>query len=426
VTTSDRTWRATPAQRGASASAGGPGDALNAVRLRPVTPFDARKLDRLMDDAGVDLVLASSPHNVQYLLGGYRFFLFAHGTAMGVSRYLPLVGYVKGRPDAAFYIGNPLEAGQQELEPLWVAQVQNGAWTTAESAELAAKMIRALNVDRGRIAVERSFLPEDAHAALVGELPAAQIGDAFEILEELRAIKRPGEIDSLRTAAEGIVGSMLAVFAQARPGITKLELVGRLRVEEARRGLDFEYCLPSTGRSFNRAPSGEVRWEEGELCCLDSGGSLHGYAGDLARMASMGPLPPAAAELLDEVDAVQQAARTSVVAGRRGGDVLEAAFARMRECPHADALDFVAHGVGLITHEVPRLTSTGVVRYPGRHEDRPLEAGMVLSIETDLRSPAHGFVKLEDTLVVTETGCEPLGDGGRAWNLAGSAEGLHP
>src|SRR5439155_24300484 len=108
------------------------------------TPFDHRKLDRLMDDAGVDLVLASSAHNVQYLLGGYRFFLFAHGTAMGVSRYLPLLGYVKGRPDAAFYIGNALEGSQQELDPLWVAEVKNSAWTTAESAELAASLIRAL------------------------------------------------------------------------------------------------------------------------------------------------------------------------------------------------------------------------------------------------------------------------------------------
>lgn len=386
-----------------------------------MTPFDDRKLDRLMDDAGVDLVLASSPHNVQYLLGGYRFFLFAHGTVMGVSRYLPLVGYVKGRPDAAFYIGNPLEGGQQELEPLWVAQVQNGAWTTAESAELAAKMIRALALDRGRIAIEPSFLPEDAHAALVRDLPAAQIADAFEMLEELRAIKRPEEIDLLRTAAEGIVGSMVAVFAQAQPGITKLELVKRMRLEETRRGLEFEYCLPSTGRSFNRAPSGEVRWEDGEVCCLDSGGSLHGYVGDLARMASMGPVSVGAAEVLDEVDTVQQAARKAVVAGRRGGDVFEAAIACLRECPHADEIEFVAHGVGLITHEAPRLTSTGVVRYPGRHEDRPLEAGMVLSLETDLRNPAHGFIKLEDTLVVTETGYEPLGDDGRGWNLAGSA-----
>jgi Xaa-Pro dipeptidase len=48
---------------------------------------------------------------------------------------------------------------------------------------------------------------------------------------------------------------------------------------------------------------------------------------------------------------------------------------------------------------------------------------MVLSVETTLLHPARGFIKLEDTVVVTETGYEPLGDAGRGWNRAG---GLSP
>jgi Xaa-Pro dipeptidase len=384
-------------------------------------PFDHEKLDRLMDEAGVDVVLACSRHNVQYLLGGYQFFLFAHGTVMGVSRYLPLVGYVKGRPDRSFYIGNALEGGQQEFEPLWVARAENTTWTSAEASELAARQIRALGLDHGRVAVERSFLPEDAYAVLVRELPGAEIGDAFELLEELRAVKRPDELDIIRTAAERIVDSMCAVFEGAKPRVTRAELAQRLSVEETRRGLVFEYCLASTGPSLNRAPTEQVRWAEGEVCCLDSGGSLHGYVGDLARMGSMGPVEPGAAELLEEVDAVQQAARAAVVAGRPGGEIFEAARARQRECPHAEAIEFLAHGMGLITHEVPRLTSTGAVAYPGKHENRELEAGMVLSLETDLRDREHGFIKLEDTILVTETGHEAFGDHGRCWNVAGES-----
>ena len=382
-------------------------------------PFDAAKLDRLLDGAAVDLVLACSPHNVQYLLGGYRFFLFANGTVMGVSSYVPLVGYTRGRPDSAFYVGNALEHGHQEVEPLWVPEVENASWSAVEAGELAARRIRRLGLEHGRIAIEISFLPQDAYAALVRELPGVELVDAFGILDELRAVKRPDELELLRAAAEGIVGSMQAVFAGARPGITKAELAARLRLEETRRGLAFEFCQPSVGPSFNRTPTPGVRWEPGQVCCLDSGGSLHGYVGDLARMAFMGPVDPGAAELLEEVEAVQQAARAAIAAGRRGGDVLEAARARQRECPHAAELSFVAHGMGLISHEAPRLTSSGVVRYHGDHEHRPLEAGMVLSVETDLRSPRHGFVKLEDTVVVTEGGCVGFGDGARSWTVAG-------
>ena len=53
-------------------------------------PFDSDRLDRLMEDAGIDVLLATSKHNVQYLLGGHRAFFFESMDAMGLSRYLPI------------------------------------------------------------------------------------------------------------------------------------------------------------------------------------------------------------------------------------------------------------------------------------------------------------------------------------------------
>ena len=53
--------------------------------------------------------------------------------------------------------------------------------------------------------------------------------------------------------------------------------------------------------------------------------------------------------------------------------------------------------------------------------ERPLEAGMVVSVETTLQHPKRGFIKLEDTVAVTETGHEVYGEGGRGWNRAGTA-----
>ena len=78
---------------------------------------------------------------------------------------------------------------------------------------------------------------------------------------------------------------------------------------------------------------------------------------------------------------------------------------------------FVAHGIGLIAHEAPRLTATGPVPYSDKHASRPLEAGMVISIETHVKHPDVGFVKLEDTVAVTDSGWEAFGDWGRGWNV---------
>ena len=64
-------------------------------------PFDSARLDRLMDEAGMDVLLATSKHNVQYLLGGHRSIFFDYMDAIGISRYLPIVVYPKGKPEKA-------------------------------------------------------------------------------------------------------------------------------------------------------------------------------------------------------------------------------------------------------------------------------------------------------------------------------------
>ncbi len=63
---------------------------INASETRPaVPPFDTAKLDRLMEEAGIDVIVATSKHNTQYLMGGYKFIFFVAMDAIGHSRYLP-------------------------------------------------------------------------------------------------------------------------------------------------------------------------------------------------------------------------------------------------------------------------------------------------------------------------------------------------
>jgi Xaa-Pro aminopeptidase len=144
---------------------------------------------------------------------------------------------------------------------------------------------------------------------------------------------------------------------------------------------------------------------------------LGGYLGDLCRMAVMGKPTPLMKDLLDEILAVQADARKAVKAGSMGKEIYEKALAERAKCAHKNEMIFLAHGMGMIQHEAPHLTSSGVVPYPATHENRPLEAGMVISIETDIKDPEVGFVKIEDTVVVTEDGSEAYGDEGRDWTV---------
>ena len=376
-------------------------------------PFDAAKLDRLMDEEGIDVIVASSKANIQYLLGGYRFFFFDHFDAVGPSRYLPLLVYQKGHPERAAYVGNPMEAYERDNGRFWVKNLALQTRGSTDAMELAAAHVKSLG-KIGRIGVERSFLPADAEATLRKAVAGVEIVEAWSPLERLRSVKTPEELVLIREASERVVASMLAVMTGHGPGSTKNELVQALKEEEVKRGLAFEYCLITAGTSLNRAPSDQV-WGEGDILSLDSGGNYHGYIGDLCRMAIQGEPDSELVDMLAEVDAIQQAFRKPVRHGATGTETYAAAEDVLRASPHANSIEFVAHGMGLVTHEAPRLT------YTRQDMDKPLEAGMILSVETTLHHPQRGFIKLEDTLAVTRDGWEAFGDIGRGWNRGGSA-----
>jgi Xaa-Pro aminopeptidase len=396
--------------------------AAGATAAAAPIPFDNDRLDALMEEAGIDALIVTSKHNIQYLLGGYRFFFFDHFDAIGVSRYLPILVYVKGHPESAAYVGNPMEGYEHELGRFWVPKFSASSRMSTDGIEAAIAQLAARAPRAKTIGVERAFLPADAESVLRRGLPQMELVEAQLPLERLRAVKTPQELESLRTASDLVVDSMLAVIAGAKPGVTKRELVEALRRDEVGRGLTFEYCLITAGTSLNRAPSDQVL-REGDILSLDSGGNYRGYIGDLCRMGIFGEPDAELKDLLGEVDAIQQAARRPIRHGARGGDIYAAVGELTRRSSHGNSLEFVAHGMGLISHEAPRLTDSGPVPYPAYDADLPLQKGMVLSIETTILHPRRGFIKLEDTVAVTEGGCEAFGDQGRGWNRCGGGGG---
>jgi Xaa-Pro aminopeptidase len=389
-------------------------------KVAPSIPFDADRLDRLMDEAGIDVLLTTSKHNVQYLLGGHRAFFFESMDAMGLSRYLPVLVYPKGARQKAGYFGHRMEGFQKENDPFWVSESQTNSSGTVDTMQKAIDYVRKLGAKPRRIGAELAFLPVDAGTALGNAFPDSEIVDALFVLERLRAVKSPEELRKLRIASERVIESMLAVIANHAPGATKQELTEALRREETNRGLTFDYCLITAGASLNRAPS-EQKWGKGDVLSLDSGGNYHGYIGDLCRMAIHGEPDAELEDLLAEIEAIQRASMKPIKAGAMGSVIYAAAEPLVHKSKHHNHMHFLAHGMGLVSHEAPRLTATGPVPYDAYDADRPLERAMVVSVETTLQHPQRGFIKLEDTVVVTDTGFDIYGEGGRGWNRGGTA-----
>src|SRR5271166_4134684 len=178
--------------------------------LKPA-PFDTARLDALLEDEGIDVLVATSKHNVQYLLGGYRFFFFDYMDAIGVSRYLPVVVYQKDRPDNTAYIGCHLESHEKQLGKFWPRVVETTAGNSTGAIQRAVEHIRGLPGPIGKVGVEASFLPWDGAKLLQDGLNNCQIVDAYFPLERLRARKTKTELTLLREASERVLASMLAV-----------------------------------------------------------------------------------------------------------------------------------------------------------------------------------------------------------------------
>jgi Xaa-Pro aminopeptidase len=386
--------------------------------MQPQIPFSTARLDALLDAAGIDVLLVTSKHNIQYLLGGYYHFQFDTMEAIGISRFLPVFVYVKGAPDKSAYIANRNERDSVQNrinDGHWMPPVVFGSSTTVEAMTLAVKHVKTVSTSALRVGIEMSFLPADAVDVLRKELRNCQFIEAMRSLEKLRALKTVAELDILREASERVVASMTDTVSRIRPGQTKREIIEHLRRAELARDMIFEYALVTLGTSFNRAPS-EQRLQPGDIVSLDSGGNYRGYIGDLCRMAVHGAPDGELVDLLTEIDVIQQAARAPIRAGLTGRDIYAAANDALARTPNGKQMHFVAHGMGIVSHEAPRLTSGGPIPYPADDADAPLEAGMVVSIETTLAHPRRGFIKLEDTIAVTPDGYDAFGDGARGWN----------
>jgi len=366
-------------------------------------PYDAAKLDRLMDAAGVDLVLTNTQHNARYLTGGYFYHFHERFDAMGLGRYMALCGIPKGSPERAFLVGERRETGQFEDQNLWIPELIATERLPAAAAEAAAEAIKDRGLENGTIAVELDFLPANSLAALSKALPEAHFIEARGIMEELRAIKTPAELDIFRQITLDDAEVIGEVFTTSPPGSTTRELARATEDGMTVRGIHFLWVFTCAGSGMLRAPSAKV-WEPGEVCHLDAGGSFEGYLTDVCRMGVRGKPSPLADELFQACLTTQNKVREEVRAGAVCGDLYDSGFKHLADTGYGEYGEFIIHGVGLVSHELPRF---------GKGVERKLEEGMVVSIETDLLHPEVGYIKIEDTVAITGDGCEGLGDIGR-------------
>jgi Xaa-Pro aminopeptidase len=228
------------------------------------------------------------------------------------------------------------------------------------------------------------------------------------VVEQARLIKDASEISILRDAASRLGPVSEAVFSGVRSGLTERQVAGRLETAIRQAGYDrlaFDTIVASGPHSaLPHYRAGDRILAAGDLVVLDFGGVLDGYCCDLTRTVAIGPPSPEARRLHAAVHAAQQAAIAAVRPGVETSVVDAAARNMLQERGLGDAFGHgTGHGLGLDIHEEPRIT------WPRSDVPAvPLETGMVFTVEPGAYLPGFGGVRIEDDVLVTETGCEVL------------------
>jgi len=269
--------------------------------------------------------------------------------------------------------------------------------------DLVPQLFKDLKLDHATIGCEigefqRLGISYNDFIAIQRALPAMRIADASATFNHLRMIKAPWEIDRIRTACDMTVRAWDAALPHLTPGMDVPTIkmhVERAMIEAGGELGHLEFGLE--GHDFVHT------YRRGDWLWSDLGVNYRGYRSDLARMAVFGPPTVEQRHDFDRILELLRRLMARIRPGIRASDLARSTSQDMVEMglPPMEAGKRIGHGMG-VTSDPPSLNLA---------DDTVLEAGMVLTPEPRFFVPSGQRMHLEETVVVTEHGCDQLSRG---------------
>lgn len=266
------------------------------------------------------------------------------------------------------------------------------------------------DVLRGRVGIEANHLTV-AELELVRENTKAEIVFTQDLVEQLRIVKSPEEIALIRKAAQITDQTFEHILPYLKPGVSEAEIALEMEYFMRQRGAEgiaFDITVASGLRSsMPHGGASEKRLEDGDLITLDFGALVGGYHSDMTRTVALGQAKPELKAIYEAVLQTQQDTLAQVAPGKTGQQMDDFARDRLTSLGYGEFFAHsLGHGVGLAIHERPFMSGVS---------EEMLQAGMVLTIEPGVYVPEVGGVRIEDLVLVTESGYEVLSHSPKQW-----------
>ena len=259
-------------------------------------------------------------------------------------------------------------------------------------------------LDGGTPVLQADHLSWHAARTLEGAGKGAPIA-AVDLTRPLRIVKTEREVERLREAARLTDAAYAFVLEGAlRPGVREVDValaLERFVREEGGDRMAFDAIVAGGPRSAMPHGVASARvLERGDLVTLDFGAVVDGYHADMTRAVALGPVAEPLRSWFDAVLEAQEAAIAALRPGLSGVDADAVARDRLAAAGLSDRfVHSLGHGTGLEIHEGPSLSV--------RSKD-VLEPGMIVTIEPGVYDPDVGGLRIEDLVLVTESGFEVL------------------
>jgi len=329
----------------------------------------------------VDVLLVASPANVRYLSG-----------------FDGSNGLILLTPSETHFFTDPRYATAAARYVSGKVHVAKGPLVNAATIVIKRKKLKKIGFEAAHTSVQASQRLKDG-------LPlGASLVPVVGLVEERRMVKSAVEIEKIRGSVRLNSEAYQRVIRRVRPGVRELDIAAEIEYQMKMLGAEkpaFDTIVAAKDRSAlpHAHPTG-YRLVGNELLLIDMGASLEGYSSDMTRTVHLGPPPKRIKQIYAAVLEAQLAGIDAVRPGATAGSVDRATRRTLKKYGMEKAfVHSTGHGLGLEIHEPPRL---------GKNDKTILAPGMAITIEPGVYLEGQGGIRIEDTVLVTSTGCEIL------------------
>ncbi len=353
----------------------------------------------LMEQAGLNSLLITDPKHVYYLSG---FASDPHERFLGL--FIP-----EGQEP---FILLPALDEDKARSTSTVQRIE----THLDTDNPYVRLQQCVGGQVGKLGVEKEHLSVARFEQLADVLQAETYYDITSMLNSMRSRKSPDEVERMRLSIQKIEEVLRRGISTLKVGMTELDLVAELEYQMKKVGAEkpaFDtMVLSGPNTALPHGVPGQRQLQTGELVMFDLGLFYNGYASDITRTFAIGDIDEETSRVYHTVLAANEAAIQATRPGVTFASIDKAARDVITEAGYGPRfIHRLGHGLGMDTHE-----------YPSVHggNENLLESGVLFTVEPGIYVPGHCGVRIEDDVIVTDTGVEVLSSFPKELTVIGS------